>query len=555
MWTRLRGGKVYDPSAGSGGVVRDLWICNGVIAEPPQGVTADHEWNVENCIVMAGAIDMHTHIGGGKVNLARMLLPELQHSRLAPAERWEERPKLGPVPSTYATGCRYAELGYTACFEPAILPVNARQSHLEMADTPFLDTGGYAMLGNEDFLLQCIADKRPQAEINDLVAWTLQSTQCLGIKVVNAAGINAFKFNQRSLNVHEANQRYGVTPAQVLSTLCKSLDELGVPHPLHVHASNLGMPGNIESTLATIEATAPHRVHLTHVQFHAYGADGVHGMSSAAARIAEVVNANPRLSIDIGQVVFGQTVTISGDTMFQFRQSGVAKPHKPCIVDIELEGGCGVVPFRYEQKQFVNALQWTIGLEILLLVKDPWRVFLTTDHPNGGSFTSYPHLIRLLMDRSYRERMLSELHPDAVASSQLKGIQREYSLEEIAILTRAAPARILGLKNLGHLGSGAQADITIYRPNENLEAMFACPHMVLKRGKVIVRDGVIVDFTAGATHSVRPQWERAGVERLRDYVEQHHTLAMEQFMISDEELELRIGSPLHIHPLLHSRRS
>lgn len=555
MWTRLRGGKVYDPSAGSGGVVRDLWICNGVIAEPPPGQTADHELNVENCIVMAGAIDMHTHIGGGKVNLARMLLPELQHSRLAPAERWEERPKLGPVPSTHATGCRYAELGYTACFEPAILPVNARQSHLEMADTPFLDTGGYAMLGNEDFLLQCIADKRPQAEINDLVAWTLQSTQCLGIKVVNAAGINAFKFNQRSLNVHEANHRYGVTPAQVLSTLCKSLDELGVPHPLHVHASNLGMPGNIESTLATIEATAPHRVHLTHVQFHAYGADGVHGMSSAAARIAEVVNANPRLSIDIGQVVFGQTVTISGDTMFQFRQSGVAKPHKPCIVDIELEGGCGVVPFRYEQKQFVNALQWTIGLEILLLVKDPWRVFLTTDHPNGGSFTSYPHLIRLLMDRSYRERMLSELHPDAVASSQLKGIQREYSLEEIAILTRAAPARILGLKNLGHLGSGAQADITIYRPNENLEAMFACPHMVLKRGKVIVRDGVIVDFTAGATHSVRPQWERAGVERLRDYVEQHHTLAMEQFMISDEELELRIGSPLHIHPLLHSRRS
>jgi formylmethanofuran dehydrogenase subunit A len=555
MWTRLRGGKVYDPNSSATGIVRDLWICDGVIAEPQLGQVPDHEVNIENCIVMAGAIDMHTHIGGGKVNLARMLLPEMQHSRLAPAERWEERAKLGPVPSTYATGCRYAELGYTACFEPAVLPVNARQSHLEMADTPFLDTGGYAMLGNEDYLLQCIADKRPQSEINDLVAWTLQSTQCLGIKVVNAAGINAFKFNQRSLNVHEANRHYGVTPAQVLSTLCKSLDDLGVPHPLHVHASNLGMPGNIESTLATIEATAPHRVHLTHVQFHAYGAEGVHGMSSAAARVAEAVNANPRLSIDVGQVVFGQTVTISGDTMFQFRQSGVAKPHKPCIVDIELEGGCGVVPFRYEQKQFVNALQWTIGLEILLLVKDPWRVFLTTDHPNGGSFTSYPHLLALLMDRSYRERILTELHPDAVASSQLKGIEREYSLEEIAILTRAAPARILGLKNLGHLGVGAQADITVYRPNTNMETMFACPHLVFKRGKIIVRDGVIVDWASGATHTIRPQWERTGVERLRDYIEQHHTLAMEQFVISDEELELRIGSPVNVHPLLHSRRS
>jgi formylmethanofuran dehydrogenase subunit A len=253
-------------------------------------------------------------------------------------------------------------------------------------------------------------------------------------------------------------------------------------------------------------------------------------------------------------VVFGQTVTISGDIMFQFQQRGNAKPRKPCIIDIELEGGCGVVPFRYEQKQFVNALQWTIGLEILLLVTDPWRVFLTTDHPNGGSFTSYPHLIALLMDRSYRDRILAELHPDAVASSSLKGIEREYSLEEIAIMTRAAPARILGLKNLGHLGPGAQADITIYRPQANIEAMFACPHLVLKRGKVIVRDGVIVDWAGGATHTIRPQWEIAGVERLREYVEQHHTLAMEQFVITDEELELRIGSPLQVHPLLHSRR-
>jgi formylmethanofuran dehydrogenase subunit A len=554
MWTRLRGGKVYDPGGGHPATVRDLWICDGVIAEPARGQTADYEIDVQHCIVMAGAIDMHTHIGGGKVNLARMLLPEWQQSRFAPAERWEDRPKLGPVPSTITTGSRYAELGYTTCFEPAVLPVNARHSHLEMADTPFLDTGGYAMLGNEDFLLQCLAEKRPQAEINDLVAWTLHSTQCLGIKVVNAAGINAFKFNQRSLNVQEANRRYGVTPAQVLRALCRAVDELGVPHPLHVHASNLGMPGNIESTLATLEATAPHRVHLTHVQFHAYGSEGVHGMSSAAARLAEAVNANPRLTVDVGQVVFGQTVTISGDIMFQFQQRGNAKPRKPCIIDIELEGGCGVVPFRYEQKQFVNALQWTIGLEILLLVTDPWRVFLTTDHPNGGSFTSYPHLIALLMDRSYRDRILAELHPDAVASSSLKGIEREYSLEEIAIMTRAAPARILGLKNLGHLGPGAQADITIYRPQANIEAMFACPHLVLKRGKVIVRDGVIVDWAGGATHTIRPQWEIAGVERLREYLEQHHTLAMEQFVITDEELELRIGSPLQVHPLLHSRR-
>ena len=35
--------------------------------------------------------------------------------------------------------------------------------------------------------------------------------------------------------------------------------------------------------------------------------------------------------------------------------------------------------------------------------RDPWQVMLSTDHPNGGSFLSYPKLIRLLMDRAFRE--------------------------------------------------------------------------------------------------------------------------------------------------------
>ena len=41
----------------------------------------------------------------------------------------------------------------------------------------------------------------------------------------------------------------------MVQTLARALHELGVPHPLHIHASNLGVPGNIGSTLATITAT------------------------------------------------------------------------------------------------------------------------------------------------------------------------------------------------------------------------------------------------------------------------------------------------------------
>ena len=36
----------------------------------------DQEYNLRGKVVMAGGIDLHTHIGGGKVNIARTLMPE-----------------------------------------------------------------------------------------------------------------------------------------------------------------------------------------------------------------------------------------------------------------------------------------------------------------------------------------------------------------------------------------------------------------------------------------------------------------------------------------------
>ena len=36
---------------------------------------------------------------------------------------------------------------------------------------------------------------------------------------------------------------------------------------------------------------------------------------------------------------------------------------------------------------------------------------MSTDHPNGGSFLAYPQIIRLLMDRTYREDVLKTVHP------------------------------------------------------------------------------------------------------------------------------------------------
>ena len=545
---RLKGGRIYDPANGINGKVMDLFMANGKLVKPRKNRKIREVIDLSGKVVMAGGIDAHTHIGGGKNNIGRLLLAEDHHNHPVKKGKHTRSGTGAATPSSFITGYRYAEMGYTVCFEPAMLPVNARQAHLEMADVPMVDTGAYVMLGNDDFLLRLLQGKKDQQLINDYTAWIMGASKALGVKVVNPGGINAFKFNQRKLDLDEENRHYGVTPRRILSVLMDALEALGVPHPLHVHGCNLGVPGNWQTTMDTIAAAAGRPLHLTHVQFHSYGDEGDRKFSSAAAQIAEAVNANKNVSIDVGQLMFGQTVTTSGDSLGQFQGRVHAHPDKWVCMDIECNEGCGVVPFRYRDQNFVNALQWCIGLEMFLLVDDPWRVFLTTDHPNGAPFTSYPRLIKLLMDRSFRNDMLKTIHPAAAAATNLAAIDREYSLSEIAILTRAAPARSLGLKDFGQLGAGATADIAVYKPQRDKEKMFSKPALVFKRGQLAVRNGKVCATPETTTHLVEPDYDR-GVERLlQRHFDRYMTMSMGNFRISRDELEGYNRNALLAHP-------
>ena len=563
MLTRISGVRAIDPKQPSDcadqsstqSPASDLWIRDQVLINPPKdAVQPDVDIDGSGCFAMAGGIDLHTHIGGGKLTLARMLLrdqmppwreAELSDGQLPGDSRF--------LPSALVTAERYLDMGYTTCLEPAVIPCNARSAHAEMADVRGIDTGGYCLLGNDEVLLQMISDGVHQEVINAYVAWMVTATRCIAVKVVNPGGINAFKFNTRSLDVDTQHPKYNITPGKIVRTLCRAVHEIGLAHPLHVHCSNLGVPGNIASTLATIEAADGYPIHLTHAQFHCYGTDGPYKFSSAAAQLVEAMKRNPKVTIDVGQVMFGQTVTISADSMHQYQNSRHAKPRKSVLLDIECEAGCGVVPFQYRRKEFVHSLQWAIGLELLLMIDDPSRVFLTTDHPNGGPFTAYPHLLALLSNRSLRETALAEIHPDAAASSSLAGISREYSLADIAIMTRSAPAKILGLHDRGTLAAGKIADVVIYESSGDLEKMFAKPRMVLKSGRLIRKNGKSVDSSGSSSmdRTLAVDLQRTVTDQdqkhymnFRERYAQVGTFDLERLQIQADEMPEVVGSEL-----------
>ena len=98
---------------------------------------------------------------------------------------------------------------------------------------------------------------------------------------------------------------------------------------------------------------------------------------------------------------------------------------------------------------------------------------------------------------------------------------------EIAIITRAGPARLLGLRDKGHLGVGADADVTIYDDRADREEMFATPRYVIKDGHAVVEDGELREAgRRAACCASAPSSTRASSRRLEPLFEDRYTRAL-----------------------------
>jgi formylmethanofuran dehydrogenase subunit A len=534
---RISGGHVHDPANDVDGDIRDICIENGkVVAEVGPGA---RRIDARGMVVMPGGVDIHAHIAGPKVNAARKLSPD--DRRADPVDRTEllRSGTGGLVPSTFATGYRYSLLGYTTVVEAAAPPLAARHVLSELRDTPMIDKAFLILMGNNQVLFELIreAGGAGSQRLRDAIAWWLQSTGGYGVKLVNPGGVELWKQSNgtvESIDQHVAG--FEVTPRQVLEAIGGAVDELGLPHPVHIHANNLGVTGNAEVTIETMRTLSGRQAHFAHLQFHSYGGKPGGQPRSQAPDLLEYLAAHPEITADVGQVMFGPAMTMTADASVSARLRDITRG-KWINHDTEVETGCGIVPYTYRAGNYVHALQWGIGLELFLLGTDPWQVMLSTDHPNGGSFLSYPKLIRLLMDRGFREDQMRRANQRAIRRTALTdGLDREYTLNEIAIITRAAPARRLGLRDKGHLGIGADADVTIYHDRADREEMFATPRYVIKGGELAVEDGEVRRADDGLLLSSRAAFDPAVSQVLAPLFGERYTVTFDHYPVHDPAL-------------------
>jgi formylmethanofuran dehydrogenase subunit A len=129
----IKNGLVYSPQNGFDGEKMDICIKDGKIVDQ---VSSDaNVIDAEGKIVMPGGVDPHAHIAGAKVNMGRMYRPEDSKKDVELGVSGGRSGSGFSVPSTFMTGQRYAQMGYTHVMEAAMPPLLARHTHEEFIDT------------------------------------------------------------------------------------------------------------------------------------------------------------------------------------------------------------------------------------------------------------------------------------------------------------------------------------------------------------------------------------------------------------------------------------
>lgn len=509
---------VIDPLNKIDGEVMDIAVSDGKIVESVKDSATVID--AKGQLTLPGGIDSHSHICGTKVNFGRYMSPEDMRAGRGRAQPYMHPVSGYSVPTVYANTYRYSALGYTSILEGAMAPLEARHTHEEFSYNNLQDTMANTLFDGNWAIMEAVADKDLK-RVAAIIGWTLSAVRGFAVKITNPGGTEMWGWGKDTGCIHDKIDYFGISPAEIIEYLIRGNELLNLPHSAHIHCNNLGKPGNYKCTLETMQRTPDlnddrQTLYMTHVQYHAYGGSTWADFCSKADDITWMLNRKPQIVIDMGQVMFGKTTTMTADGPMEFNLYRLYN-NKWSNHDVELETASGIIPVLYSRKNLVNSIMWSIGLELALMTENPWQCMLATDNPNGAPFVKYPEIIALLMSKRYREQEFSTVHKDTGKKVILPSLDRELDWNDIAVMTRAGQAKALGITSIGkgHLGEGAEADIAIYPMKiddidpaseyEKIISGFSCTDYTIKRGRVVSKNGNCLVNGDNATIWVKPK--------------------------------------------------
>ena len=380
--------------------------------------------------VMPGGIDVNSHVATYGLNLTRFT---------------------SGFPTLSEIGHAYARMGYTHLNEPLMTLNTASYVHHELSGIPIVDTSASLCLSLYDIANEI--RERDKESVQNLLLFLLDATRSISVQLYDARVKYAKTgFFYRGISTKKC--------LDFFSELTKT--EAGNMPKIRVRT----YPELLDEATESLNT-----FWLAHI------ASGIDNCDRYEAANAILKNGG---AVDLGVFCPSQ----NGATNMSIGYGVPDAAEKIASIDIGLEQPLTFSKLNVQKiqpKRVFHSLKF--ALDALEYLPSCSSIAFSSDSPNGCLFTSYPRIFAALLSCDNRKDLTKDVLP-----------RTEYSLYNFAQVTRTNPARLLGLRTKGHLGTGADADIAIYDLDEDtaeteLEKRLGSCSCLVKGGEVVIREG------------------------------------------------------------------
>lgn len=550
----IKNGIVFDPINNISGEKKDILIEAGKIVDKFKHTNSKDVRSIDASgkTVIPGAIDIHTHIASQQTNNIRLLGSKNKEFQ----QFWNG------LTLDYLTK-EYVSKGYTFIVEANVFPSLAKQTIFNFGQIPILDK---AMLINASNLwpLELEYQRGDIEKMSVFISDLLDLVKGFGIKVYNPFEAEEWDFKEIRDDISTSGRLYNFNALDVFRNMTKTVEHIGLPHSVHVHIdgyeSEIGELNAIKvlediktqglkpSQSSQTKIKRSQIFHLAHASAYSFNDD---------TKLINFFNSNDNFDLDLGFISFNPiNPLITSDRRLINKYLDKKKtPKTPPIIKGAFESeGDHFETFRTLKKNNSEYCRlWSNALNLALRIKDKWKLQFSINFPNYAHLTDIPEILSWLLNKNSRNTFMENMNNEFKQDNPIFSIENIFSINDLIIITRASPAKSLGLGDIkGNLGIGADADINILNINlqekdsasqiDEIKKAFSDIDTVIKNG-IIVKQGEKINLNhKGALYwskgTVNTQNYEKIMDKKKEFYKKYSSIFYESLKPNTDKIKL-----------------
>jgi formylmethanofuran dehydrogenase subunit A len=397
----------------------------------------------------------------------------------------------------------------------------------------------------------------------------LSKTKGFGFKVYNPFESESWNFKALRKEVSSKGRLYNFSALDVYENLTKANEHLGIPHSIHAHIEGyeqIKAKNNLFTILNKIkslglEADSHQDSKLKRSQIFHIAHASSYNIDGNNSELINSLNENPYIDMDLGFIGFDKiNPLITSDRRLinsLMKDNGDEYEYSLISSAVEFEGDTFATLRNFDKKNIQNCILWANGIDLALRVDNKWQLQFSVNYPNYANINNVPEITTWLVSKDARDKFMTGMNNEFLSNNTLQDNDKTLTFNEYIIITRASPAKSLGLGNIkGSLGEGADADLNILDLNineidisteyEQLKNALSNIEYVIKSGEIIKQKEKI-----NLAHQGKIFWSKGNVDiedkelimkSKKDFYQKYSSMFYESLKVTIADKYLRLIS-------------